>query len=60
LVLIIDALNQLDEIYNAHSLDWLPRELPKVGITPTLPLFLLACPSLAVVLTITTSLLCAV
>ncbi|ELR16687.1 NACHT domain containing protein [Acanthamoeba castellanii str. Neff] len=29
LVLIIDALNQLDESYNAHSLDWLPRELPK-------------------------------
>lgn len=31
LVLIIDALNQLDESYNAHSLDWLPRELPKVS-----------------------------
>lgn len=29
LVLIIDALNQLDEAYSAHNLDWLPRVLPK-------------------------------
>jgi len=28
-VLIIDALNQLDATDNAHSLNWLPRELPE-------------------------------
>ncbi len=31
LVIILDALNQLDESYNAHSLDWLPKILPKVS-----------------------------
>ena len=29
LVVIIDALNQLDETYSAHNLDWLPKELPR-------------------------------
>jgi telomerase protein component 1 len=28
LVLILDALNQLEDSYQAHSLDWLPEELP--------------------------------
>ncbi|KAH3757934.1 telomerase protein component 1 [Pelomyxa schiedti] len=28
IVLIIDALNQLDTSYNAHSLDWLPNTFP--------------------------------
>eukprot|EP01122_Echinamoeba_exundans_P016140 TRINITY_DN808_c0_g1_i1.p1 TRINITY_DN808_c0_g1~~TRINITY_DN808_c0_g1_i1.p1 ORF type:complete len:1561 (+),score=259.18 TRINITY_DN808_c0_g1_i1:149-4831(+) len=28
LVLILDALNQLEDSYQAHSLDWLPEDLP--------------------------------
>jgi len=28
LVLILDALNQLEESYQSHSLDWLPETLP--------------------------------
>jgi WD40 repeat protein len=28
-LLILDALNQLDESYNAHTLNWLPYKLPK-------------------------------
>lgn len=27
-LLVLDALNQLDESHYAHALDWLPRELP--------------------------------
>ena len=33
IVIIIDALNQLDATYNAHSLDWLPAAFaPNVKI----------------------------
>ena len=28
-VIIIDALNQLDNSYNSHQLDWLPKSLPQ-------------------------------
>jgi hypothetical protein len=39
ILLVIDAINQLNPFYNAHSMDWFPKTLPPgvTGILSTTP-----------------------